>query len=89
MRRGGPESSPTITQAEGLGNGARLHIDGYPTPPQLAAVLLALDQAAEADAAAAVAAGGSPAWARAARLEALGHRPLAAPADLVDPRASS
>jgi hypothetical protein len=66
----------------GLPGGARLQVDGNPTPAQLAALLLALDQAAAADAAAATAPADSPAWAWAARLEALGHRPLAAPADL-------
>jgi hypothetical protein len=78
-----------MTQAVGLPDGARLSVDGHPTPAQLAAVLLALDQAAAADASAATVPTGSPAWARAAHLEALGHRPLAAPADLVDPGAAA
>jgi len=66
-----------------LASGGRVRVAGDPTPAQLAALLLALDQAIAVDVAA-TAAAAAPAWARAARLEALGHRPLAAPADLAD-----
>jgi hypothetical protein len=67
-----------------LASGRRVRVAGDPTPAQLAALLLALDQAIAVDVVAATAAAAAPAWARAARLEALGHRPLAAPADLAD-----
>jgi hypothetical protein len=66
----------------GLPDGTRVRVrSSTPTPAEVAALMLALDQAAEGDAA-----GRSgprrPAWQTAARLEALGGAPAASATDL-------
>jgi hypothetical protein len=66
----------------GLPDGTRLRVlSGNPTPAEVAALMLAVDQAAEADAAGRRAPR-RPAWQTAARLEALGGAPPASAADL-------
>lgn len=67
--------------AGGLADGTRLRVGGNPTAEEIAAVLLALDQAAAQDAAARHRPR-PPAWQRAARLEGLGHRRVVTPRDL-------
>lgn len=65
-----------------LSDGTRLRVTaGHPTPEEIAVLLVALagqdpalhDPSPQADV---------PAWSRAARREALGHPPVATPADL-------
>ena len=65
----------------GLADGTRLRISGNPTAEEVTAVVLALDAATAADAAADVAPR-RPAWQTAARWEALGGRPVSSAADL-------
>lgn len=57
---------------------------GNPTPEETAAVVVALQALAAANAAAVAAAGSRrrPGWIEAARFEALGHPPIAAPSEL-------
>jgi hypothetical protein len=57
-------------------------VRGAPSAEELAAVVLALAEARAADVAAAAPTPARPAWRVAARHEALGARPAAAPADL-------
>lgn len=64
---------------------SRLRIlSGDPSAEEIAAIVVALDPARR-PAASPAAAPGSPAWARAARREALGGPPVASPQDLRGP----
>jgi hypothetical protein len=70
--------------AAGLADGTRIRISGTPTPEEITAVVMALDQAAAADAARRRRPR-PPAWQYAGRLEAVGGRIVRAPADLDAP----
>jgi Xaa-Pro aminopeptidase len=65
----------------GLADGTRVLVAGDPTEEETAAVLVALDAARRADAAARTRRPRA-AWLRAARREAIGGRLVASPADL-------
>lgn len=67
---------------EGLGSGARLRLTGAATPAESLAVLLALDQAAQADRAATLAPARRPGWREAARREQARNVVYAAAPDL-------
>lgn len=62
----------------------RIRIDGNPSAEEVAAVVMALDAAAAADAAASRRPR-RPAWQYAGRLEAVGGRIVRTPADLTHP----
>ena len=63
----------------------RIRISGNPSAEEVAAVVVALDTAAAADAAASRRSR-RPAWQYAGRLEAVGGRIVRAPADLTHPQ---
>ena len=63
----------------------RIRITGNPTAEEIAAVVLALDTAAAADAAVRRRRPRRPAWQYAGRLEAVGGRIVRSPADLDAP----
>lgn len=67
----------------GLPDGTRMIVTGNPTPEEVAAVVVALDATAAADAAPRGAR--RPAWQYAGRLEAIGGRIVRTPADLTLP----
>lgn len=69
-----------------LPSAGRIRITGNPSPEEIAAVVMALDQAAADDAAAAARrVPPRPAWQYAGRLESVGGRIVRAPSDLAAP----